>query len=209
MRARSGFRLPKEAIAVAALVILLLVPRFVDVYWLALALDILKYVALATAWAFFSGPTRYVTLAASAFFGVGAYTVAVLTDSSYAVSYPLALLAAVAISVLLSALVGLATLRLSGMYFVIFTFGLASLVSAAATWWEFNVAKSAGWYPNLPMTEAHIYYQLLALCIPSSPSGSSAIAAAWALRSRRSAPTRPSPARSASTPWRSRSARSS
>jgi len=173
---RAAFQLPKEAVAVAALVILLFVPRFADAYWLALSLDILKYVALATAWAFFSGPTRYVSLAASAFYGVGAYTVAVLTDSSYSVAYPVALLAAMAFSVVLSALVGLATLRLSGMYFVIFTFGLASLVSAVATWWEFNVAKSAGWYPSLPLTETHIYYQLLALC--------AVIIALWLVRDR-------------------------
>jgi branched-chain amino acid transport system permease protein len=130
-------------------------------YWLLQALNILTYVALATAWAFFSGPTRYVSLAASAFYGLGAYCVAVLA-STY--GYSVALLAAVGFTVVVSALVGLATLRLSGMYFVIFTFGLASLVSAAVTWWEFNIAKSSGWYPLLSITETQIYYQLLALC---------------------------------------------
>ena len=144
-----------------------------DAYWLLLAINILTYVALATAWAFFSGPTRYVSLAASAFYGLGAYCVAVLA-SDY--SYPVALIAAVGFSVVLSALVGLATLRLSGMYFVIFTFGLASLVSAAATWWEFNVAKSSGWYVYLSITDRQIYYQLLALC--------AAIVALWLWRDR-------------------------
>jgi branched-chain amino acid transport system permease protein len=114
-----------------------------------------------------------VSLAASAFFGVGAYSVAVLA-SDY--SYPVALLAAVAASAALSALIGLATLRLSGMYFVIFTFGLASLISAAVTWWEFNVAKQAGWYLFLSITPTHIYYQLLALC--------SGIIALWLWRDR-------------------------
>ena len=141
--ARGGFRLPKEAVAVAALGALVAVPYVADAYWLLLAINILTYVALATAWAFFSGPTRYVSLAASAFYGLGAYCVAVLASDH---SYPVALIAAVGFSVVLSAIVGLATLRLSGMYFVIFTFGLASLVSAAVTWWEFNVAKSSGWY---------------------------------------------------------------
>ena len=160
--ARGGFRLPKEAIAAAALGALVMVPYVADAYWLLLAINILTYVALATAWAFFSGPTRYVSLAASAFYGLGAYCVAVLA-SDY--SYPVALIAAVGFSVVLSALVGLATLRLSGMYFVIFTFGLASLVSAAATWWEFNIAKSSGWYVYLSITDKQIFYQLLALCV--------------------------------------------
>jgi branched-chain amino acid transport system permease protein len=79
-------------------------------------------------------------------------------------------------TVVVSALVGLATLRLSGMYFVIFTFGLASLVSAAATWWEFNVAHSSGWYVYLSITDRQIYYQLLALCL--------AIVALWLWRDR-------------------------
>ena len=39
---------------------------------------IVGYVVLATAWALFSGPTRYISLATVAFFGIGAYTVAVL-----------------------------------------------------------------------------------------------------------------------------------
>ena len=38
------------------------------------------YAVLATAWALFSGPTRYVSLATVAFFGIGAYAVAVLAE---------------------------------------------------------------------------------------------------------------------------------
>ena len=41
----------------------------------------LNYTVLATAWALFSGPTRYVSLATVAFFGIGAYTVAVLAET--------------------------------------------------------------------------------------------------------------------------------
>jgi len=148
--------------AMVALVALLALPNFVGTYWISLAVNILTFIALATGWAFFSGPTRYVSLAASAFYGIGAYAVAVLATDY---SYPVALLAGVGISIVLSAFVGLATLRLSGMYFVIFTFGLASLVSAAVNWWEFNIARQAGWYLYLTITPTQIYYQLLALCI--------------------------------------------
>jgi branched-chain amino acid transport system permease protein len=157
-----GLRIRKEVLAVAGLLALLALPLVVNIYWLQKGVDILTFVALATAWAFFSGPTRYVSLAASAFYGLGAYCVAVLAKGY---SYPVALLAAVAASAGVAVLVGLATLRLSGMYFVIFTFGLASLVSAAVIWWDYNVAKSAGWYPDLPFTYTHVYYQLLVLCV--------------------------------------------
>src|SRR5262245_23930813 len=52
---RRGLRIPKEAAAVAAFVALLAVPFVADAYWLLLAINILTFVALATAWAFFSG----------------------------------------------------------------------------------------------------------------------------------------------------------
>ena len=175
--ARSGqhgaFRIPKSAIPLAALAALVAAPKYADDYWLSLLVNILTYVALATGWAFFSGATRYVSLAASAFFGVGAYAVAILAPDY---SYGLALLAAVAVSIVLSAFVGLATLRLSGMYFVIFTFGLAALVSAIVSWWEFNIAQKAGRHLFLPITTTHIYYQLLALCV--------AIVLVWIIRDR-------------------------
>jgi len=170
---RRGYRPSGEAVAVVGLGALLVVPLVANAYWLLQAINILTYVALATAWAFFSGPTRYVSLAASAFFGLGGYCVAVLA-SGY--TYAGALLAAVVLTVVLSALVGLATLRLSGMYFVIFTFGLASLISAAATWWEFNIAKSSGWYVYMSISDAQIYYQLVVLC--------AAIVALWLWRDR-------------------------
>ena len=172
-RTGTPLRIPKYAPAILALVALLFVPYFANTYWLSLAINILMYIALATGWAFFSGPTRYVSLAASAFFGIGAYSIAVLAPDY---SYPVALLAAAMIALVLSAFVGLATLRLSGMYFVIFTFGLASLVSATVTWWEFNIARKAGWHLFLSITTTHIYYQLLALC--------AAIVTLWIIRDR-------------------------
>ena len=84
---QTGFRLPKETAGIVAVPLLMALPLVADAYWLLQAINILTYVALATAWAFFSGPTRYVSLAASAFYGLGAYCVAVLAE---AYSYPLA-----------------------------------------------------------------------------------------------------------------------
>ncbi|HTM79349.1 MAG TPA: branched-chain amino acid ABC transporter permease, partial [Devosia sp.] len=60
-------------------------------------------------------------------------------------------------------LVGLATLRLAGMYFVIFTFGLTELVRQLVTYYEVNVTRTLGRYVFLPFGPEHIYWQLLAL----------------------------------------------
>jgi branched-chain amino acid transport system permease protein len=118
------------------------------------------YVVLATAWGLFSGPTRYVSLATVAFFGIGAYTVGVLSET---LPYPLVLLVAALIGLAVALVVGLSTLRLAGVYFVIFTFGLAELIRQLVTWYEVNVTGTLGRYIFLPVTPEGIYWQLLAL----------------------------------------------
>jgi branched-chain amino acid transport system permease protein len=148
------------ALALAALAALALVPLLDGGFWLALAINIAQYAVLATAWALFSGPTRYISLATAAFFGIGAYTVAVLGE---VLPWPLVLLAAGAIGVLVSLLVGFATLRLSGVYFVVFTFGLAELIRQLVTWFEVNVTRSIGRYVFVEITQPQIYWQLLGL----------------------------------------------
>src|SRR5690554_4029914 len=150
----------KLAAALIALLTLAFVPSLVGPYPLGLMIGILGYGILATAWALFSGPTRYISLATVAFFGLGAYTVAVLSET---LPYPLVLLAAAAIGLVVALLVGLATLRLAGIYFVIFTFGLTELVRQLVTYYEVNVTRTLGRYVFLPFGPEHIYWQLLAL----------------------------------------------
>lgn len=147
-------------IPLIALAALAAVPFFVGAYPLGLGIGILGYGVLATAWALFSGPTRYISLATVAFFGIGAYTVAVLADL---MPYPLVLLCAALIGLVVALLVGLATLRLAGIYFVIFTFGLAELVRQLVTYYEVNVTRTLGRYVFLPIGPEHIYWQLLGL----------------------------------------------
>jgi branched-chain amino acid transport system permease protein len=153
------------AIVVALIVLvaaLAFVPSVSNGYQLSLAISIVSYTVLATAWTLFSGPTRYVSLATVAFFGIGAYTVAVLGEE---LAWPLVLLIAFAIGFVLSVLVGLSTLRLSGVYFVIFTFGLAELVRQLVTWYEVNITRTLGRYVFVDITTAQIYWQLLALAV--------------------------------------------
>lgn len=135
-------------------------PLYADGYYLSLSLSLLNYTVLATAWAMFSGPTRYVSLATVAFFGIGAYTVAVLGE---VLPWPLVLLIAAAVGGAVALLVGLSTLRLSGVHFVVFTFGLAELIRQLVTWYEVNVTRALGRYVFVDVTQAQIYWQMLAL----------------------------------------------
>jgi branched-chain amino acid transport system permease protein len=158
----SGRTMAWLAGAAALVAVLAAVPFAADAYRLSLAISIMNYIVLATAWALFSGPTRYVSLATVAFFGIGSYTVAVLGEGN---PWPLVLLAALAVGILVALVVGLATLRLSGVYFVIFTFGLAELVRQLVTWYEVNKTRTLGRYIFLDISAGQIYWQLLALAV--------------------------------------------
>jgi len=143
-----------------ALALLALLPLVDQGYYLSLALNIVMYVVLCTAWTLFSGPTHYISLATAAFFGVGTYAVALGIDI---LPLPLLMLIAAVGGGLLAALVGVATLRLSGVYFVIFTLGLAELVRQVVTWLQTNFGSGLGLYVLTDYREMHIYWMLLAL----------------------------------------------
>lgn len=147
-------------LAIAALAALPFLPAENPGFWMALAISVVQYAVLATAWAMFSGPTRYVSLATAAFFGIGAYTVAVLGE---VLPWPLVLLVAGCVGVTVSLLVGFTTLRLSGVYFVVFTLGLAELIRQLVTWFEVNVTGSIGRYVFVEVTQDGIYWQLVGL----------------------------------------------
>lgn len=151
--------LPYIAILVAA-GLLALVPGFASGFTLAFAIGCLNFAVLATAWGLFSGPTRYVSLASVVFFGIGAYTVAVLGE---VLPWPAVLLVAMLIGGGVALVLGLATLRLAGIYFVIFTFGLTEMVRQVVTWYEVNITQTMGRYVFLDITQSQIYWQLLAL----------------------------------------------
>ena len=154
--------------AVAVLAGLAMLPRYVDAYYLSLSIGLLQFTVLATAWGLFSGPTRYVSLATTAFFGVGAYTVAVLGEQ---MAWPLVLSIAACIGAAMAVIVGLSTLRLSGLHFVIFTFGLAELVRQIVIWYEVNISRVLGRYVFVDITQSDIYWQLLALAVAVSVIG--------------------------------------
>ena len=148
--------------AALALVVLAMLPRFVSDYRISLLISIFAYVAMATAWSFFSGTTRYISLATSAFVGIGVYAVTLSIDR-----VPLALgLALAALAGFLVALVvGLSTLRLQGVYFVIFTFGLAELIKQLVTWYEVNRNKNLMRLVFADVSNVFLYEALLAIAV--------------------------------------------
>ena len=56
----------------------LALPAHASEFAVSMALTCLMYVALSSSWGFFCGASRYLSLATSAFFGIGAYCTAVM-----------------------------------------------------------------------------------------------------------------------------------
>jgi branched-chain amino acid transport system permease protein len=139
-----------------------LLPLLDQGFYLALSLNIMLYAALCTAWTLFSGPTHYISLATAAFFGLGTYAVGLGIDL---LPFPLLVMISAAVAAALAGLVGAATLRISGVYFVIFTFGLAELVRQVVSWMQVKFSTRMGLYVFTEFTEAHIYWMLLALTV--------------------------------------------
>jgi branched-chain amino acid transport system permease protein len=156
----------RVALAVIALALLVAalatVPWLVSDYGLGFMINLMCYLVLTVAWALFSGTTRYVSLATAAFFGLGAYTVAMLVKVMpiYA-GFGVAL----ALGTLMALLVGLVTLRISGMFFVIFGFGLSELMRELLVWWEINRTHTMGRYVFVPFNTTLIYEHLLGLAV--------------------------------------------
>ncbi|WP_382328394.1 ABC transporter permease [Hydrogenophaga sp. UC242_50] len=147
-------------LGVAGLAACALLPFFGSGYAMSMAINLLIFTVLATAWALFSGPTGYVSLATVAFFGLGVYVAAVFGE---AWPWPAVLATAALAALAVALLVGLRTLRLRGVYFVIFTFGLAELIRQVVTWYEANHSGSVGRYLFLDIEQKHIVWQLTAL----------------------------------------------
>ncbi len=147
-------------IGAAILVAAALVPLFSEGYVLQVMISIVMYAALATSWLLFSGPTNYIALSTAAFFGIGMYVTAAGIDL---VPYPVLIIASGVAGAALAAVVGLATLRVAGVYFVIFSLGLAELVRQFMTWGQHVFGTMSGLYVSVDRSEPEYYWQLLLL----------------------------------------------
>jgi branched-chain amino acid transport system permease protein len=110
-------------IGLAAAILLLILPAIADNYLLRLATTMLMYSGLALGWNFIGGLTGYPSFATAAFFGLGAYTAAVLQANGLPMM-PAWIIGGTAAALFAAALGG-AILHLRGHYFAI-----ASLVVA-------------------------------------------------------------------------------
>ena len=143
------------------LILLFTLPVYGSNYSVVMLIGILLYIILTLSWAIFSGPTGYISLASAAFLGVGMYTMAILGKE-----FPLviAVLAGGLISSCLALLTGALTLRLRGMYFIMFTFGLSQLVKYVVLWCEHHINQITGRYIII-IEPTIVYYYMLVIFV--------------------------------------------
>jgi branched-chain amino acid transport system permease protein len=137
-----------------------MLPLVASGYILTIGVSIAMYTVLATSWTLFCGPTNYISLAVAAFFGIGMYIVA---GGINLLPFPVLVIIAAFAGAAFAFVVGLATLRISGVYFVIFTLGLAELVRQLVSWGQHVMGSSSGLYVLIGMSDETLYWLLLIL----------------------------------------------
>jgi len=163
MRGRIG----SFAAAVAILAVLLLVPHAMRPYYVGLVTKMLIFALFAMSLDLLLGYTGLASLGHAAFFGVAAYTIALLFLRAGVggwVAFPAALAAATATGAVIAVL----ALRARGSYFLMITFALAQVVwSVAFGWRSFTNGDDGmpgiarpdfGW--SLDNTDAYFYFTL-------------------------------------------------
>jgi len=142
--------------------VLALGPWLLPEFWVSLLMTCLMYVVLAVSWSMFSGATRYLSLASTALFGLGAYT----TAWGYEIlPWPLLILVGAIVSAAFAAVLGAAVLHLRGTYFAILTFGMGELVKHTITYIEKSAFGTVGRVIiDVPSNEA-VYWTVLVLAL--------------------------------------------
>ena len=140
----------------------LALPHYGSEFVVSMALTCLMYVALSSSWALFCGSTRYLSLATSAFFGIGAYTGALAIEPF---SWFGAIALGAGIAVLVAIVMGAAVLHLRGTYFAVLTFGMTELIRHAIQYFEKQVTGTVGRVLTVVPERDTIYLTVLGLAV--------------------------------------------
>ena len=114
-----------------------------DAYFLDMIVLILMWGAISSAWNVAGGYAGQVSLGHAAFFGIGAYSAAVLTVH-WGLSPWIGLVLGMALSIVAGLIIGYLSNRLRGPYFVLATIAFAQVLLIAASRWREMTMGSEG-----------------------------------------------------------------
>ncbi|MBI5717496.1 MAG: branched-chain amino acid ABC transporter permease [Burkholderiales bacterium] len=130
------------------MLVLLASPWLLDEYLLAQLTLVLIYSVVGLGLMLLAGFTGLFSIGHAAFLGVGAYTQAVMAAAG--MPFPLALLAAAALSAVVGVVVGLPALRVKGIYLGIATLAFGFIVEEVFARWESVTGGNAGMHVKAP-----------------------------------------------------------
>lgn len=162
-------RLAQLVVLAVVAAVLLALPYALRPYFVGLATRMLIFALFAASLDILLGYAGLASLGHAAYFGVAAYTVALLTLRAHldgSIAFPAALVAAI----VLGALFGPLALRARGSYFLMITFALAQVVWSVAFGWR-TLTNGDDGMPGVPRpnfgwsleTTSAFYYFVLAV----------------------------------------------
>ena len=146
---------------VLLLVFVVTFPLYSGTYAVRVLTTVIMYAIMAVSWTMFSGATGYMSLAPAAFFGMGIYSVALLQEE---LPFGVIIVVGGLLSFALALLVGLVTLRLKGIYFTIFSFGLVVFIGNVVNYVEAKIFQTHGRYLII-LDRTMLLYVMLGLAV--------------------------------------------
>ena len=113
-----------SGVLLVAIIALLPLAPFTNAYHISVIVRALTFIMLGQAWNVIAGIGGQLSLGHGVFFGVGAYAVAFLFND-YGISPWIGLWFAIAVSIVLALIIGLATFRSRGVYFALATVAIS------------------------------------------------------------------------------------
>jgi branched-chain amino acid transport system permease protein len=143
---------------------LAVLPHGMSVYLRSFTMFAMMYVVLALSWNIISGFTGYTSFGHVAFYGIGAYTCAILV-ADHGWHWIPTLAVGAALAALIAIVIGYPVLRLKGPYFAIAMLGVAEGTRVIATVWDDVTHGGVG--ISFPSTENSLptYYAMLAVTL--------------------------------------------
>ena len=140
--------------------LLCLLPMMTTPYYIRIATGVAMWAGLALSWNVICGYAGYISFGHVAFFGIGAYTTAILMQPERGWDFFATLPVAAVVAGAIAALVGWPALRLKGAYFAIATWALAEAVREFTTVVEFT-GGSGGLTTPILADDNFFYYTML------------------------------------------------
>jgi branched-chain amino acid transport system permease protein len=166
----------RRALALVALVLLALCPFALARYQLSILTELMIFGLLALSLDLIMGYTGMVSFGHAAYFGLGAYTSALLLIN-FALPVPVALVAGALLSGLIALPIGYFSTRATGIYFAMLTLAFAQALYTIAYKWRdltggsdgiAGVPKTALWWGGPSLASPAAYFYLVAASLVAS-----------------------------------------